>query len=423
MKKIYLFISVFILLFSCEINNKQSVIQADLYNISKKNTFKIKFSIVHIDDHFSWLFYEINSLQLVYKNLEEDSLLSCLLKIKIQEKYGGKQRNDTANYLIKDRVNKINEHFVRGKIKIKTSIGVNCLLEIYSMDITSGFKAINTIYVRKENKFSAQNFDVKLADSSLYAPDSYQNYFVKPIGIHFAYGRNNSEKKLEVNYYQTTLGPAALPFSTKADEIFIFKPDSTFQINKSEKYFPLIVEKVGFYHCRADTSNRDGITFYYFKNEFPEIKTYEGMIESARYIMKEEEFNIATASENKKDAVDRFWLSLAGSSDRARILISTYYARVKEANQYFSSYLEGWKSDRGMIYIIFGQPKSIYKNSVSENWVYGNESYSLSTTFIFTKLTNPFTENDFSLERGVNNKSAWYAAVDLWRQGRICSIK
>lgn len=68
------------------------------------------------------------------------------------------------------------------------------MLEIYSMDITSGFKAINTIYVRKENKFSAQNFDVKLADSSLYAPDSYQNYFVKPIGIHFAYGRNNSEK-------------------------------------------------------------------------------------------------------------------------------------------------------------------------------------------------------------------------------------
>jgi GWxTD domain-containing protein len=135
--------------------------------------------------------------------------------------------------------------------------------------------------------------------------------------------------------------------------------------------------------------------------------------------MTKEEFEVMLQAPDRKVAIDKFWLDIAGNTERARALISAYYTRVADANRFFTSYLEGWKSDRGMIFIVYGPPRNTYRTSLTETWVYGDERSPKAMTYVFNKLSNPFSENDFALERSINYKNTWYMAVDMWRQGRV----
>jgi GWxTD domain-containing protein len=62
-----------------------------------------------------------------------------------------------------------------------------------------------------------------------------------------------------------------------------------------------------------------------------------------------------------------------------------YYRRVEFANQSFSTFRDGWKTDRGMIYIIFGPPNDIERHPFDrsykpyELWSY----YKLNYQFLF----------------------------------------
>ena len=78
-------------------------------------------------------------------------------------------------------------------------------------------------------------------------------------------------------------------------------------------------------------------------------------------------------AEDKKLALDKFWLAKAGSEERGKELIRKYYNRVQDANNYFSSYTEGWRTDRGMISIIFGKPNVVTRTRREEIWSYGEE--------------------------------------------------
>jgi GWxTD domain-containing protein len=120
-----------------------------------------------------------------------------------------------------------------------------------------------------------------------------------------------------------------------------------------------------------------------------------------------------------KDAVDKFWLNKINSNERARNLIINYYSRVQLANDLFTSHVEGWKTDRGLISIIFGSPNYVRKNKHYETWIYGNDHNSNTIKFTFEKIKNPFSSNDFFLKRSYAYKTPWYIAVENWRSGKV----
>lgn len=66
-----------------------------------------------------------------------------------------------------------------------------------------------------------------------------------------------------------------------------------------------------------------------------------------------------------------------------------YYRRVAFANENFSHYVEGWRTDRGMVYIILGPPNNIdrhpfeYDSKPYEVWEY----YELNKSFVFLDET------------------------------------
>ena len=59
------------------------------------------------------------------------------------------------------------------------------------------------------------------------------------------------------------------------------------------------------------------------------------------------------ASDNRKIALDNFWLGFTNNVERSRELVRIYYNRVLYANYFFSSYKEGWQNrQRNDIYYI-----------------------------------------------------------------------
>jgi GWxTD domain-containing protein len=79
------------------------------------------------------------------------------------------------------------------------------------------------------------------------------------------------------------------------------------------------------------------------------------MLAPMRYITTGAEFDKLKHSENKSVAIQNFWTQLAGDKIKAKKLIASYYSNVQYANFNFTSYVPGWQTDMGLIYIIMGQ--------------------------------------------------------------------
>jgi GWxTD domain-containing protein len=111
-----------------------------------------------------------------------------------------------------------------------------------------------------------------------------------------------------------------------------------------------------------------------------------------------------------------FWIEVAGNERRGFQLLENYYDLVKDANLFFTSYKEGWKTDRGMIYMIFGAPTEVFKKSEIETWIYGDPQKRTRLHFDFIQNKNPFTTNDFELVRQPDYKNPYFVAVDYLRR-------
>ena len=153
--------------------------------------------------------------------------------------------------------------------------------------------------------------------------------------------------------------------------------------------------------------------------EFPALKNVRHLIESVRYISTRSEFSALLKASNPKVALDEFWLSCGKSPEKTRKLIKTYYARVEEANLSFSGLQEGWRTDRGMIHIIYGVPYRIRRDYWTETWVYGEEGTTNTLTFRFKRKIHDLDNNRYKLERSITYRSSWDRMVTSWRNGRV----
>lgn len=225
--------------------------------------------------------------------------------------------------------------------------------------------------------------------------------------------------KLFVSVYQRDFPLALPPFSYSETAPFDLRPDTIFILEPAGNgvYF-FSCSKSGVYHIQVDTFQRQGLTIFNFGSHFPEISGIEKMAEPIRFITSRQEFESIKNASDKKQIMDEFWLDIAGNPSRGKVLISAFYNRVKNANLLFSAHLEGWKTDRGMIYLIFGKPDVITRNENYETWIYGEVNNLSSLSFNFTKISNPFSNNDFELSRSGLYKNPWFNAVSQWRKGR-----
>ena len=217
-----------------------------------------------------------------------------------------------------------------------------------------------------------------------------------------------------ISYYNDDF-PAAVPgFSTGMGRVAkSIVVDSSFSYNLNE---PITFSQKGLYLVQNDTNSTDGFAFR-VENDYPRLSRVESLADPLIYICTKQEFDRVKQAKGDKKAFDRVILAITQNTERARNFMRSYYRRVELANEYFTSYKEGWKTDRGMIYIIFGLPDQVYKFTDREVWTYKNTMYKV--TFDFVKSGTLFDPENFVLVREKKFQETWYEVIDLWRNARF----
>lgn len=377
-----------------------------------------EFKLLHVNDSVSQLFFKINESELLYerKTMSDSFSASVRIYYRVTLNYESPfilDSNSTVLNLQSSTNNK--QEYAVGSIPVKVNRGNRYLLTINTYDINSKRNETTYMDANKLDFLGSQNFLVRDPSNGhiLFSP-----YFDSSIHVSIQY--NHPIKKLYVRIYRNKFPIAAPPFSGDEYDSPQLYADSSFSIHAQNGVFKLYMKSKGLYHIVADSSGMEGLTLFRFDESYPNITEAYQMVTPLRYISSNDEFQKLITSKNPKQDVDDFWITAAtGSKDRARELIRSYYNRIQDANLYFTSYEEGWKTDRGMIYLIFGPPNSIYRSSEGETWTYGEERNYMALSFSFIKLDNPFSDNDYALQRSANYRNLWYNAVDLWREGRI----
>lgn len=142
------------------------------------------------------------------------------------------------------------------------------------------------------------------------------------------------------------------------------------------------------------------------------IKDIDAAIEQCVYEAKDSEMSHmreAKTPEEKQKRFIEFWKKRDPNPNTPRNeKMEAYYARVEYANKTFKHYIEGWRTDMGMVYIMFGQPNNVERHPFDvdakpyEIWTY----YDINHSFVFVDQTG---FGDFRLTTPV-----W----DVWQRRR-----
>lgn len=235
----------------------------------------------------------------------------------------------------------------------------------------------------------------------------------------------NSPKEFIVRYYKSHFDPATPPMAANIDRdgLRVLQSDSVFIIRSNQV---LSFDSPGLYLLNNDTTNYYGLSFYVDKGRYPKLSKIADVIEPLIYITTEEELQTLKTTRDSigiketKLEMDKFWLkTTSGNAKAAQQTIREYYQRVRMANKFFTTYKPGWKTDMGMIFIIYGSPNRIRRNDASEYWFYTQNTSFSEIKFTFQRKPNQFVDNSFRLARYPQYEQVWYPIIEQWREGKV----
>ncbi len=222
-----------------------------------------------------------------------------------------------------------------------------------------------------------------------------------------------NDTTLEFLRYDHFDRPALSPFAFGWAEPNLKEPDSAF--------------KAAFTNNRMDIPLKSGFLLIKRPRYFDQLAgffTYSGDLQASAYecmayICTAQEMEQMKDTAQMKVVFEQFWVKAAGK-DKAKeeSLKKEFLRRVEYANQQFSSYKLGSLTDRGMIYIVYGEPERILKEGFQEVWSYKSSGID-HTNFVFLYDQNEIAPNNCYLERSPHYKSTYYIAVEGWRNGMI----
>lgn len=375
--------------------------------------------VYHSAPDHSTVYYKLNTRDLLYKGDGSGGPFRAVVQIKYEAYADWSTKNllDSAATLIQDKSYDTDEdRELIGSMDLRRKEQRSFILKIVARDLNRDNES--TVYLRVERDGAASHQYFMPIDTAkglpLFDDHLALGSVVKVRSDVFA-GKTLSCQKYAVD----DLLPVPV-FTTSNSTIREYFPDSAYSITVSDEgTFLMQLEEPGTYHIRTDTTAVDGFSLFALDETYPYVGTAADMLKPLRYITSLQEFDRISTAQDVRHAIERFWIDAAGDRERAREAIRIYYGRVENANRFFTSDVEGWRTDRGLVNIIFGTPTSIYKSDLSETWIYGEENNLMSLTFTFVKGKSTFSENDLVLNRDPLLKGAWYRNVESWRNGRV----
>jgi GWxTD domain-containing protein len=294
------------------------------------------------------------------------------------------------------------------------------ILDRLRLNVTQGFVNFNTLSYNNRYNFRARGHFEK---NELFIPVLRVNEYVNLV-----YTRGHIDS-LFISFFKPLTEVPDPPSMILPEKTLDYEPERVVAIPYSDT-LPIMFPRKGVYLFTTGRNIKEGYTFLNLGNTFPSLTSPEVMIEPLAYLASRNEIADLRSALKPKLALDEFWIKCGGNVEKARELIRIYYTRVLYSNYYFTSYKEGWMTERGMIYIVYGPPDKIYKTDEGESWGYKKPlikskwggRYTVSDDYLFfnfKKRENRFTDNDFFLSRSETLVTYWDQAVASWRKGIV----
>lgn len=191
----------------------------------------------------------------------------------------------------------------------------------------------------------------------------------------------------------------------------------------------------GNYRFEVETTDESGDRLYKARDfaikseNYPAVISPRELAEPLIYLMGRRDHERMMEIEDPdslKEAIDRFWLSNVGNTNQARSVISLYYERVEQANKQFTTFKEGWKTDLGMMYILFGPPWYVdrYLNTMVWSYSYDRTDPRYNYTFERPNMRNEyFPFDNYLLQRNQGYFNVQYRQIQLWLSGGILTTR
>jgi len=413
--------------FSCKTTQK-TVDYKDLsylYNPTK-SPINPRYNVINQSDDSSVLSvrFPANDLFFSEANPQAVPIAAVLLTVKLFSMNQGKVLADTAvlNLSIVKEAGK--QEYIYN-VSLKVEKGTDYLAEIKILDrlrllVSQSFVQFNTLSYNNRYNFRLEgHFD----KNELFSPVLRVNEY-----INLVYSRGHIDS-LFISFYKPFREVPDPPSMLLPEKTLDYEPQQVKALPYSDT-LPMMFPKEGIYLCSISRNIKDGFTLLNLGSTYPKLTTPEVMIEPLVYLASQEEMDALKSAVKPKATLDEFWIKCGGNVDKARELIRIYYTRVLYSNYYFTSYKEGWRSERGMIYIIYGPPDKVYKTSDEESWGYKKPviksrwsgRFAVTDSYLFfnfKKRKDIFSDNDFYLSRSETLVTFWDKAIASWRKGIV----
>jgi GWxTD domain-containing protein len=429
-RTIFLFLSVFLLgIVSNSCRTTQPAADSKdlsyLYNPTK-NSINPRYTIYNQSDKLSVLSVKFFANDLFFSEANPQGVPTAqmLVNIKLFNTSQGRQLTDTAVFNLSIIKEKGKLEYVY-QVPLEVENGNEYTADVRIMDrlrlqVVQAFISFNTLSYNNRYNFKVLGHVDK---NELFNPvlkvDEYVNLL---------YSRGHIDS-LFISYYKPFRELPDPPSMMLPEKTLDYEPDKVVALPYSDT-LAMMFPREGIYHCTIGRDIKEGYTFMNLGTSFPTMNTPEVMIEPLAYLVSRDELDSLRSVVKPKVSLDEFWIRCGGNVDKARELIRIYYTRVLYSNYYFTSYKEGWRSERGMIYIIYGPPDKVYKTIDGENWGYRKPviksswggRYSVSEDYLFfhfKKGDNQYSDNDYYLSRNETLVTYWDKAIASWRKGIV----
>jgi GWxTD domain-containing protein len=396
-----------------------------LYN-PIKNSINPRYSIFNQSEQVSVLSVKFFNSDLYFNeaNPRGVSMAMIFISVRLFNVSQGKTLADTAFYNLDIVKNESRDEYLYN-IPLKVEKGYDYVAEVKIMDkirqfMIQAFVPFNTTSENNKYNFYARGY---VMHNVLLNPVIRKNEF-----LNLVYTRKPIDS-IFISFYKPYEGIPYPPSMVLPERSISSEPDTIVGLQYSDT-MPIMFPRKGVFLCTTGKDINEGFAFMNFGPSFPAMTIPEDMIEPLAYIASEDEMAAMRSSVKPKIALDDFWISCGGNIEKSRELIRIYYTRALYANYYFTSYREGWRTDRGMIYLIYGPPDKVYKNAVEESWGYRKSEikstwgtrYQVKQDYLFftfKKKDNKFSDNDYSISRSETVVTYWDKAVLSWRKGIV----
>lgn len=412
------------------------------------------------DNPFISVTSEIVYGSLVYRTVEGQTFAQVTIEIRINEKEGdySKTSRDQLDILTEDSSDYRNQEVFSYQKRLDVEPG-DYEVEVSVTDNSSGRTVIrktetlipdpespvtNLTSIRLSGKIVGQNNEPFNPITTYDVPSRMDS-----LKFEFQVTNNDMEDPLTVNasllrFEADTTAARRLSYNNYSSSSIQYRgidvrdpEEIDSNVRRLDQAGSVLIEfkydllKKGNYRFEVETVDQQGETIYRARdfaiksNNYPSIASAREMAAPLIYIMDEDNYEDMMAISNPdslKEAIDRFWLSNVGSQSKARSVINLYYERVEQANKQFSNFKAGWKTDMGMIYILFGPPWYVDRSLNRMQWSYSYDRNDPRRNFYFERNRIPneyFPFNHYVVQRSQSYFNLIYQQTELWRTGAI----